>query len=149
MNIRNPIRRPQRGTAAHSTGSWAPSFPALLAAAAAIPVEPPRRAPEPAKRPDGFAAGYTTAGGGRVEVVKRSGYYGHTELTETHAFCTGCGKSETFEWGWSPWAHQTEQPQDRFDEGGQQSTPQARDWALDHSRECTELGATPTDRSTP
>lgn len=125
------------------------SFSTLLAAAAAIPLASQSKPPTVAKQAAGSVARYATKGGGYVDVTEQSGFYGHTEPTETHAACSGCGQSKTIEWGWSPWAHQAEQPQDHFDKGGQRSTPQAREWALDHAGSCTGPEPASTGGSVP
>lgn len=94
---------------------------------------------EPAKPPAGLVARYAAVGGGVVEVVERSGYFGRTEPTETHAACSACPAARTIEWGWSAWNEQADIPQEDFDESGRRSTPQVREWAQEHAEKCRAM----------
>ncbi|MFE2710664.1 hypothetical protein ACFXKI_01385 [Streptomyces mirabilis] len=100
------------------------------------PISPKPKPPAPAEPPAGLIGRYATVGGGTVQVIERSGYFGRTEPTETHAACTACPARHTVEWGWSPWDEQAGIPQEGFDEGGKHSTPQAREWAQAHAEKC-------------
>jgi len=84
-------------------------------------------------------ARYLTAGGATVDVIERAGYFDQDGFTETHAACSGCPAKHTVEWGWDAWAAEVGQPQENFDEGGNRSTPQAREWAQEHAEKCRAM----------
>lgn len=86
--------------------------------------------------PDGVIARYATVGGASVDIEERSGYFGRTEPTETRAACSACPAVHAVEWGWSPWNEEVGIPQEGFDEGGKNSTPQAHEWAQAHAETC-------------
>lgn len=92
-----------------------------------------------AEWPEGVIARYLTVGGATVDVAERSGYYNRSDPTETVATCMGCGGKQLFDWNRWLYSYSENREVQEFDEGGEFSTPKAREWAQSHAEKCRAM----------